>query len=179
MDVLKEAAERSIAYLEGLEHRRVAPEPAAVAGLSALDIPLPEASLPATEVLAELDRVGSPATVATAGPRFFGFVIGGSLPAALGANWLAGAWDQNAGLWAASPVAAQLEIVALRWLRTIAGVDETWGGSFVTGATMANFTALAAGRHAVLAHDGWDVERQGLYGAPGSPCSWARRRIRR
>ena len=166
MDVLRDAAERSIAYRERLERRPVAPDPAALAGLGALDIPFPDASLGAAEVLAELDRIGSPATVATAGPRFFGFVIGGSLPAALGANWLAGAWDQNAGLWAASPIAAQLEIVALRWLRTIVGLDETWGGSIVTGATMANFTALAAGRHAVLRQAGWDVERQGLYGAP-------------
>jgi glutamate/tyrosine decarboxylase-like PLP-dependent enzyme len=166
MKVLEDAAARGIAYLEGLETRGVAPTPAAVAALETLDRPLPESPLSAGEVLAELDRIGSPATVATAGRRFFGFVIGGSLPAALGASWLAGAWDQNSGLWVASPIAAQLEIVALRWLRELLGVDASWGGAFVTGATMANFTALAAGRQAVLASAGWDVERDGLYGAP-------------
>lgn len=166
MDVLREAAERGIAYLQGLDARGVAPTPEAVAALAALDRPLPETPCPPAEVLAELDRVGSPATVATAGRRFFGFVIGGALPAALGANWLAGAWDQNAGLWAATPIGSQLEIVVLRWLRELAGLDEAWGGALVTGATMANFTALAAARHAVLEQAGWDVERDGLYGAP-------------
>jgi glutamate/tyrosine decarboxylase-like PLP-dependent enzyme len=166
MDVLRDAARRGIAYLENLDGRGVAPTPEALAALASLDMPFPERPLSATEVVAELDRIGSPATVATAGRRFFGFVIGGALPAALGANWLAGAWDQNAGLWAATPIAAQLEVVALRWLREIAGLDETWGGSFVTGATMANFTALAAGRNAVLRQAGWDVERDGLFGAP-------------
>jgi glutamate/tyrosine decarboxylase-like PLP-dependent enzyme len=166
MDVLKDAAERGIAYREGLEHRGVAPTPEAIAALASLDVPLQDTPMPPEAVLEELDRVGSPATVATAGRRFFGFVIGGSLPASLAANWLAGAWDQNAGLWIASPIAAQLEIVSLRWLRALIGVDENWGGAFVTGATMANFTALAAGRHAVLRDAGWDVERDGLYGAP-------------
>jgi glutamate/tyrosine decarboxylase-like PLP-dependent enzyme len=166
MDVLRDAARRGIAYLENLDDRGVAPSPEALAALASLDMPFPDRPLSATEVVAELDRIGSPATVATAGRRFFGFVIGGALPAALGANWLAGAWDQNAGLWAATPIGAQLEVVALRWLREIAGLDETWGGSFVTGATMANFTALAAGRNAVLRQAGWDVERDGLFGAP-------------
>jgi len=166
MKVLKDAAQRGSDYLAGLETRGVAPAADAVAALAALDIPFPDAPRSDAAVLAELDDIGSPATVATAGPRFFGFVIGGSLPAALAANWLAGAWDQNAGLWNATPVGAQLEVVALRWLRELLGVDDTWGGAFVTGATMANFTALAAGRHAVLREAGWDVERDGLYGAP-------------
>ncbi len=113
-----------------------------------------------------LDELGSPATMGTAGPRFFGFVIGGSLPAALGANWLAAAWDQNAGLFAASPIAAVLEEVTLQWLLEILALPAGCGGAFVTGATVANFTALAAARHAVLERVGWDAGAQGLFGAP-------------
>jgi glutamate/tyrosine decarboxylase-like PLP-dependent enzyme len=101
-----------------------------------------------------------------AGPRFFGFVIGGSLPAALAANWLATAWDQNAGLFAATPISALLEEVSLAWLIDALKLPPGCGGAFVTGATVANFTALAAARHAVLARVGWDVEAKGLFGAP-------------
>ena len=119
-----------------------------------------------SRLLALLDEAGSPATVATAGGRYFGFVIGGSLPAALAANWLAGAWDQNAGLAAASPVAARLEAVALRWLLDALGLPADAGGGFVSGATMANFSGLAAARHVILQSAGWDVEADGLFGAP-------------
>ena len=100
------------------------------------------------------------------GPRFYGFVIGGALPAALAANWLAGAWDQNAGLVATSPVAAQIEAVALRWLVDLLGLPEGTGAGFVTGATMASFSCLVAARHAVLEAAGWQVEADGLFGAP-------------
>ena len=95
-------------------------------------------------VIALLDEAGSPATMASAGPRFFGFVIGGSQPVALAANWLAAAWDQNAGASTASPVAATLESVAQRWLVELFGLPPTTVAGFVTGATMANLTALAA-----------------------------------
>jgi glutamate/tyrosine decarboxylase-like PLP-dependent enzyme len=101
-----------------------------------------------------------------AGPRFFGWVIGGSLPAALGANWMAGAWDQNTGLFAATPVASLLEEVSLSWLLDVLKLPAGCGGAFVTGGTVANFTALAAARHAVLKRAGWDVEAKGLFGAP-------------
>jgi glutamate/tyrosine decarboxylase-like PLP-dependent enzyme len=117
-------------------------------------------------VVALLDEIGSPATMAMAGRRFFGFVIGGVLPATLAANWLAGAWDQNTGLAAVTPGTAMLERVALRWLLDVLGLPPTCGGAFVTGATMANFTGLAAARRAVLTRAGWDVEAQGLFGAP-------------
>jgi glutamate/tyrosine decarboxylase-like PLP-dependent enzyme len=113
-----------------------------------------------------LDELGSPATMGIAGPRFFGFVIGGSLPAALGASWLASAWDQNAGLFAATPISALLEEVSLGWLLDALALPAGCGGAFVTGGTVANFTALAAARHAVLGRLGWDVESQGLFGAP-------------
>ncbi len=165
-DLLGRAAETAARYLEQLDEREVAPRAEAVARLAELDGPLPEEPAPAEEVFDLLDRVGSPATVATAGGRFFGFVIGGCLPAALAANWLAGAWDQNAGLHVATPVAAALEEISLRWLLDVLKLPPGSGGAFVTGATMANFTALAAARHAVLGRAGWDVEADGLIGAP-------------
>jgi glutamate/tyrosine decarboxylase-like PLP-dependent enzyme len=117
-------------------------------------------------VLALLDEIGSPATVATAGPRYFGYVIGGSLPAALAANWLASTWDQDAGSDTTSPTAAYLEAVALEWLLDLLKLPPGCGAGFVTGATMANFSALAAARHVVLERAGWDVEADGLFGAP-------------
>jgi glutamate/tyrosine decarboxylase-like PLP-dependent enzyme len=104
--------------------------------------------------------------VGTAGPRYFGFVVGGTLPAALAANWLASAWDQNAGLAVLSPTAARLEEVALRWLLDVLGLPPECGVGYVTCATQANFAGLAAARHTLLARQGWDVEAHGLFGAP-------------
>jgi len=164
--LLADAARRAAAYLDGLATRPVAPSPEAVAALSALDEPLPEAPSDPAEALAELDRCVSPATMAMAGPRFFGFVIGGALPGALAANVLASAWDQNSAKWAVTPGTAAIERVALRWTLEALGLPPGTGGGFVTGATVANFTALAAARHAVLARAGWDVEARGLFGAP-------------
>ena len=98
--------------------------------------------------------------------RFFGFVLGGSLPVALAANWLAGAWDQNTGLFTPTPATSQLEQVALNWLLDLFKLPPDCGGAFVTGATMANFSALAAARHGLLKRAGWNVEADGLFGAP-------------
>lgn len=165
-ELLENASGRAISYLENLEKRSVAPSPAAVEKLSLLNEPLAEESAPPEQVLELLDGVCSPATMAMAGPRFFGFVIGGALPVTLAANWLASAWDQNTGLYAATPATATLEEVALRWLLDLFKFPRTCGGAFVTGATMANFTALAAARHAVLERVGWNVEANGLIGAP-------------
>src|SRR2546423_1817320 len=164
-DLLMAAAERGIWYLEGLNGRGVAPDPTVVAHLAQLDIALPAHPSPADETLALLDTYNA-ATMAMAGPRFFGFVIGGVLPAALAANWLASAWDQIAALAEFTPLAAKLEDVALGWLRYVLGLPLEAGVGFVTGATMANFTCLAAARHAVLTQAGWDVEADGLFGAP-------------
>ena len=164
--LLEDAARRSAAYLRSLEQRPVRPDPDAVQRLVRLEEPLPQGSTDPAGVLALLDEIVSPATMATAGPRFFGFVIGGSLPAALAANWLATAWDQNACLAKITPGVAQVEAVALRWLVEVLGLPPQTEGAFVTGATMANFTALAAARHVVLARTGWNVEADGMYGAP-------------
>ena len=164
--LLEDSAQRAIRYLEGLPARRVSPSPEAIRGLSVLDEPLEDDPVPPEHVLQMLDEVCSPASIAMAGPRFFGFVIGGSLPVTLAANWLAGAWDQNAVLANVTPAAALLETVSLRWLVEAFRLPPGTGGAFVTGATMANFTALAAARHAVLTKAGWNVEADGLFGAP-------------
>jgi glutamate/tyrosine decarboxylase-like PLP-dependent enzyme len=165
-DLLMNAAERGARYVAGLAGRPVAPTPAMLARLGELDHPLPQAPTDPAEVVRLLDEIGSPATVATAGPRYFGFVIGGSLPGALAAHWLAGAWDQNAGMLVASPIGAKLEEVATGWLRDLLGLPAVTEAGFVTGATMANFCGLAAARHALLARQGWDVEVRGLFDAP-------------
>jgi glutamate/tyrosine decarboxylase-like PLP-dependent enzyme len=159
-------ATRALAYLDGLETRGVRPTPEALARLSELGGPLPDAPTDAAEVIALLDRVGSPATVASTGGRYYGFVVGGALPAALAANWLATAWDQNAGTAVLSPVSAALETITQGWLLDLLALPAESGVGFVTGATMANLSALAAARHAVLKHAGWDVEARGLFGAP-------------
>jgi glutamate/tyrosine decarboxylase-like PLP-dependent enzyme len=164
--LLNLTAETAARYLADLEDRSVAPSPEALAGLRELNEPMPELPMEARCVLETLDRIGSPATMGMAGRRYFGFVIGGSLPAALAANWLAGAWDQCPGLFAASPVGTVLEEVSLGWLLDVLKLPAGSAGAFVTGATVANFTALAAARHRVLARAGWDVEAEGLFGAP-------------
>jgi glutamate/tyrosine decarboxylase-like PLP-dependent enzyme len=164
--LLADAAERAMRYLETLDARPVAPDPAAVAALERFRAPLPAGPEDPAQVLRLLDEFGSPATMGMAGGRFFGFVIGAALPATVAANWLATAWDQNTGLWNVTPATSALEEVALGWLVDLLGLPPGTGGAFVTGATVANFTALAAARHAVLARAGWDVEAHGLFGAP-------------
>jgi glutamate/tyrosine decarboxylase-like PLP-dependent enzyme len=165
--LLTDAAARAARYLETLDTRRVGPDPADVArAREALGGPLPPASADPAEVLARLDTFGSPATMGSAGGRFFGFVIGGSLPIAVASNWLGTAWDQNSSLHATTPIASILEEISLGWLIDALALDPEIAGGFVTGATMANFSGLAAARHHLLARAGWDVERRGLFGAP-------------
>jgi len=117
-------------------------------------------------VVTELARGADGGLVASAGPRYFGFVIGGSLPAALGADWLTSAWDQNAGIYVTSPAAAVVEEVSAQWLLSLFGLPPSASVGFVTGGQMANTACLAAARQAVLRRAGWDVEQRGLYGAP-------------
>ena len=165
-ELLMDATHRAASYLEDLDGRSVAPTMEALDRLNELDEPLPDEPTDPAVVLQILDEIGSPATMATAGSRYFGFVIGGSLPATVAANVLAAAWDQNAGLEIASPVAAVLEEISLRWLLDVLALPVNAAGGFTTGATAANFAALAAARHSVLRQSGWDVEAQGLFGAP-------------
>jgi glutamate/tyrosine decarboxylase-like PLP-dependent enzyme len=164
--LVKDAAGRAIRYLADVQTRRVSPSPSSTAGLQQFLTPLQDQPLDALSVIEELDSLGSPATAASAGGRYFGFVIGGSLPAALAANILAAAWDQNAALEVSSPVGAALEKVCRDWLISLLGLPSGAEVGFVTGATMANFTGLAAARHALLEAQGWDVETRGLFGAP-------------
>jgi glutamate/tyrosine decarboxylase-like PLP-dependent enzyme len=164
--LLGDATERSLRYLRGLEARRMFPTPEAIRRLDLLGGPLPETGTDPLEVLRQLDDLGSPAAVGSAAGRYFGFVIGSALPATLAANWMAGAWNQNAGLYTISPVAARIEQIALEWIRQLLELPPGSEGAFVTGATMANFAGLAAARHAVLRRVGWDAEEKGLAGAP-------------
>ena len=165
-DLLITAAQRAGRYLGGLADRPVAPGAGAIDGLDAFLEPLPDGPCDPMQTLSLLDDAGSPATVASAGGRYFGFVVGGSLPVSLAANWLAGAWDQNAALPVMSPVAARLHEVVAAWLVQLFGLPEGSGAVFVTGAAMANTAALAAARDQQLARAGWDVQAQGLFGAP-------------
>jgi glutamate/tyrosine decarboxylase-like PLP-dependent enzyme len=158
-DLLVRTAARASAYRRGIKERRIAPTAEAIQALSHLDGTLPEAPTDDETVIGLLDEFGSAATMASAGGRFFGFVVGSSLPVTVAANWLATAWDQNAGLAVLSPVAARLEEIAGRWLTGLLGLPAEC-------ATQANFSGLAAARHALLARHGWNVEAQGLFGAP-------------
>jgi glutamate/tyrosine decarboxylase-like PLP-dependent enzyme len=164
-ELLTATAERAIRYLEGLDERGVAPDPAFVARLAELDIPLPTDPSPADETVALLDSY-SAATMAIAGPRFFGFVICGALPAALAASWLVSAWDQNAALAEVTPLPAKVEEDTLGWLRDVLGLPPETGVGFVTGATMSNFTCLVAAHHSVFKQTGWDVEADGMCSTP-------------
>jgi len=165
-ELLADAAQRAMRYVKAAAARRVGPASEAVSALSRFHEQFPDSPCEPREVLTMLDEIGSPATVATNGRRYFGFVIGGALPVVMGANWLAGAWDQNACLRVMSPVAAELEDVVLRWICEALGLPAECEGGLVTCATTANFTALAAARYALLAKSGWNVAEDGMFGAP-------------
>lgn len=165
-NLLDKVAQYSADYLESLKHRRVFPSAEELELLMKLDTPLQDESINSEDVISLLNDVGSKTAVANAGGRYFGFIIGGSLPAALGANWLAGSWDQNAGLEVTSPLAAHIEDISSRWLVELLPVAKESAAGFVTGVTTANFSALAAARHSILKKQGWDVQAHGLFGAP-------------
>jgi glutamate/tyrosine decarboxylase-like PLP-dependent enzyme len=165
-ELLRDVARRASRFLDGLPERPVRASASRDELVASLGGPLPAAGESDAAVIGRLVAGAEPGLIATAGPRFFGFVIGGSLPATLAADWMATAWDQNAGLYAASPAASVVEDVAAEWLLELFGLPATAGVGFVTGCQMANFTALAAARHGVLKRAGWDVEAKGLFGAP-------------
>lgn len=165
-DLLYEAASLAADFLEQLPSRRVRPERTAREMLERLDQPLAETGERASDVLRDLVRRVDPGLMAMPGGRFFGWVIGGALPAALAADWLTSAWDQNTGMAEATPAAAAAEAVALRWIAEVLSLPEGVSGALVTGGQMANTVCLAAARHHVLGQAGWDVEADGLFGAP-------------
>ncbi|MEC9152939.1 MAG: aminotransferase class V-fold PLP-dependent enzyme [Pseudomonadota bacterium] len=166
-DLLQNAATRAARYLDYLDERAVFPGREPIETLQNLmQASLPEGPSAPETVLAQLDEVAGPATVASSGGRYFGFVTGGALPVTVAANWLATAWDQNSFNNVSSPAVALIEETALRWVKQALELPATAEGTLVTGATMANFTCLAAARQRVLADAGWDAEEKGLFGAP-------------
>ncbi len=164
--LLEEAAESSIKYLDSLDSRRVSPDQNDLLKLEEFNPEFQDDPIDAESVIKSLSEVGSRTTVANSGGRYFGFVIGGSHPVSVAANWLAGAWDQNAGLGVTSPLNARIEEITSNWLKEILPVSKDSVAGFVTGVTVANFCGLAAARHSVLIRQGWDVQAKGLFGAP-------------
>jgi glutamate/tyrosine decarboxylase-like PLP-dependent enzyme len=164
--LLDKAAQHARRYLDGVDDRPVGATVPDGELQRRLGGPLTEAGRSAAEVLDELAAAARDGTVATQGPRFFGFVVGSSLPVATAADWLVSGWDQNSGLHILSPLNAVVEQVASDWIREIVGLPGSWSTGYVTGGSMANFTALAAARRHTLQAAGWDVEAEGLYGAP-------------
>jgi glutamate/tyrosine decarboxylase-like PLP-dependent enzyme len=162
-----EAAHRAASdFLHGLPSRQVGAAASRQELMTTLGGELPEEGTDAVEVVQDLAKAAEPGLVATQSGRFFGFVIGGASPAGIAADWLASSWDQNAGLSLLTPSAAAIEEIAGAWMIELFGLPAQTSVGFVTGAQMANFTALAAARHHVLMHAGWDVERTGLFRAP-------------
>ena len=164
--LLRQCLELASAYLDGLPRRPVRADASLGELRSRLGGPMPPEGTDPARVLEALARDADPGLVASAGPRYFGFVTGGSLPVALATDWLVSAWDQNAALYVMSPAAAVVEEVVSAWLLELFGLPASASVGFVTGCKMANFTGLAAARDAVLRRAGWDVEEEGLQGAP-------------
>jgi glutamate/tyrosine decarboxylase-like PLP-dependent enzyme len=165
-EVLRRAAELASAFLRDLPERHVGARADRSALMAAMGGPLPEDGEDPLSVVEALASAADPGLIAMPGPRYFGFVIGGSLPSTVAAEWLTAAWDQNAGIFTTSPAASVVEEVASTWLLELLDLPSTASVGFVTGGQMANFTCLAAARHAVLARAGWDVEADGLADAP-------------
>jgi glutamate/tyrosine decarboxylase-like PLP-dependent enzyme len=164
--LLQQTTEYSVNFLDSLESRRVNPSQDALNELEKLNIPFQEESIDPESVIKLLSEVGSKTTIANAGGRYFGFIIGGSHPVSVAANWLASVWDQNGGLGVTSPLNARIEEITSEWLKEILPVSKDSVAGFVTGVTVANFCGLAAARHSILKKQGWNVESDGLFGAP-------------
>lgn len=165
-ELLQLAAEKAIRYVENVGARRAGPASSDLDALPGFHEPFPDRPTNPAEVLNQLDAAGSQALVTTTGGRYFGFVNGGMVPAALAASWMTDAWNQNAALRIMSPLAAELEDVVLEWICEALGLPSSCHGGLVTCATQASFAALLAARHALLKKTGWDVTEDGMFGAP-------------
>ncbi|CAN5432993.1 aminotransferase class V-fold PLP-dependent enzyme [soil metagenome] len=165
-EILRRTADLAIGFLEGLPQRHVGATADLATLRSTLGMELAEDGVDAERVIDDLARDADPGIVAMAGPRYFGFVIGGSLPVTVAADWLTSAWDQNAGLYVSAPAHSVVEETAARWLLDLFGLPPSASVGLTTGCQMAHFTALAAARRAVLLRHGWDVDADGLHGAP-------------
>jgi glutamate/tyrosine decarboxylase-like PLP-dependent enzyme len=164
--LFEQAKSYAYAYMDDANRRRVFPGDEAIEKLAAFDEPLPEHPQPGTEILKLLDVYGSPGTVAQTGGRYFGFVNGSAIPAALAARWLSDTWDQNPALYVISPIVAKLEQVCEGWARDLLGLPSETVAGFVSGTSIATICGLAAGRYSILKDQGWDVNGDGLFGAP-------------
>ncbi|HEX2120076.1 MAG TPA: aminotransferase class V-fold PLP-dependent enzyme, partial [Thermoanaerobaculia bacterium] len=164
--LLDRTTEHARAYLRALPERHVGATATREELISALRVPLSESGEDPAAVIDALAAQGARGTMASAGPRYFGFVIGGSLPVALSADWLTSTWDQNPGIYATSPLISAIEDVAREWVLDLFDLPRQSGVGFVTGCQMAHFTCLAAARHHLLRRNGWNVEEDGLAGAP-------------
>ena len=165
-DLLGLTADYASQFIGSLDDRPIPPQASVDELRAALGGPLPEHATDSAQVVAELIEAAEPGIMAMPSGRFFGFVIGGALPVSVAADWLTSAWDQNAGLIGPAPSAGVVEEVVLEWLRELLLLPDGVSAGFVTGCQMAHMTALAAARHRVLAHAGWDLAREGLQGAP-------------
>ena len=165
-EIFEQVKSHAYSYMEGVRERNVYPTDQAIKNLGIFDEALPDGPGDATEILQRLHEYGSPATVAQTGGRYFGFVNGGSVPATLAAKWLSDVWDQNAGMYVTSPITSQLESTCEKWLVDLFGLPAGTAAGFVSGSSSAILCGLAAARNELLKRQGWDVNADGLFGAP-------------
>ncbi len=165
-DIFRQAQKYAFDYADTIFERTVYPTPEAIGNLDRFVEKLPESMGNASEVLAQLNQYGTPASVAQTGGRYFGFVDGGVIPVALAVRWLTDFWDQNTALYLMSPVAAKLEEVSESWLRKLLGLPEKVVAGFVSGSSLAIFCGLAAARYRIFQNNDWDINKKGFYGAP-------------
>ncbi|MGB9443238.1 MAG: pyridoxal-dependent decarboxylase [Desulfobacterales bacterium] len=165
-DIFRQAQKYAFDYADNVLERNVYPTPEAIGNLDQFVEKLPESTGNASEVLEQLNQYGAPASVAQTGGRYFGFVDGGVIPAALAARWLSDFWDQNTALYVMSPIAAKLEEVSESWLKTLLGLPDNVVAGFVSGSSLAIFSGLAAARYRIFQNNGWDINKKGFYGAP-------------
>lgn len=164
--LFEQAKAQACAYMDGAREQPVYPTEAALAGLAGFDEALPDEPCDPAAMLRQLHELGSPATTVSTGGRYFGFVVGGVFPPVVAARWLSDAWDQNAALYVLSPVVSKLEAVCEKWLLELLGMPSGCVAGFVSGTSTATAVGLAAARHELLRRQGWDVNAQGLFGAP-------------
>ncbi|MEM9599943.1 MAG: pyridoxal-dependent decarboxylase [Pseudomonadota bacterium] len=164
--VYEAAYQASLDYMGSVESRSVMPTTQSLQQLKLLHEPLPQAGSDPLTVIQTLEDVGAANTVASTGGRFFGFVVGGALPVSIAANWMSSAWDQNAGSWMLSPIAGELEVIAGSWMLELLDLPRDAAFGFVTGATMATFSSIAAARSSLLNRQGYDIKKKGLTNAP-------------
>jgi glutamate/tyrosine decarboxylase-like PLP-dependent enzyme len=165
-EIFKQAQKYAFDYYDKIGARSVYPTPDAIADLAKFEEELPESPGNAAEVVELLNKYGTPASVAQTGGRYFGFVNGGVIPAALAVRWLADFWDQNTALYVISPIAAKLEEVCEAWLKKLFSLPENVVAGFVSGSSLAIFCGLAAARYRIFDNSGWDINKKGFYGAP-------------